>query len=555
VPKLEKKPLGESLVEQGLLTQEQLHEAQAEVRKNGNSLKKAVVKLGILTEDDLVSFLSSYLGIPSVDLSSYLVKSEVVDLIPENLARKHRMIPIYKIGSTVTVAMADPLNFHAIDEVRLKSKCDIKPAIATEEAIGTALEQYYGTKGSLEEIVRAIEKKGLPRKAAEVAEDPPVVKLVNLLVMQAIRSNASDIHIEPDQKILRVRVRVDGILHESPAPPKQLASAVISRIKILSNLDIAERRAPQDGRFQMKMENREVDIRVSIIPTIYGEKAVLRLLDTSNTLLNVDDLGFSKEFLEDYMKLIQRPYGIVLVTGPTGSGKTTTLYASLNKIRSDEKNIVTIEDPVEYRLETVQQIQVNPKAGVTFANGLRSILRQDPDIILVGEIRDLETAEIAIQAALTGHLVFSTLHTNDAPTAFTRLVDMGLEPFLISSSIAGVIAQRLVRKLCEKCKEEYKPSQELLKELGATGTNHKFYKAKGCRKCMQTGYKGRMAIFELMVPKEEARSLITAKASSDKIREAAIKGGMLSLRENGLKKVLDGVTTVEEILRVTQEEI
>ena len=551
--KIEKTTWGEDLVGQGVITKDQFQKAQEEGKRTGSSFKKSLVQLGYMTEEGIVIFLSSYLHIPYVDLSTYLVKPEVVKLVPEAIARKHRLIPIFKIGGTLTIAMVDPLNYQAIDEVRLKCRQDIKPAITTEASVQQALEQYYGTRGSIEQIVKDIDKKGLPRKESEAAEDPPIVKLVNLLVMQAIHSGASDIHIEPDKESLRTRIRVDGILHEVPSAPKSLASAIISRIKILSDMNIAERRAPQDGRFQIKIEKREVDIRVSIIPTIYGEKAVLRLLDTGSVLLGLEDIGFAKELLKDYQEMIRQPHGILLVTGPTGSGKSTTLYASLNKINSKEKNIVTIEDPVEYRLNLVQQMQVHAKAGVTFAKGLRSILRQDPDIIMVGEIRDLETAEIAIQAALTGHLVFSTLHTNDAPSAFTRLIDMGVEPFLISSSLTGVLAQRLVRKLCKDCKEVHKPSAEVLKDLGLD-PNASFFKAKGCRKCMETGYKGRISIFELLVPDEEIRSLVSAKVSSDKIRKAATSKGMKGLRESGLEKAAQGITTIEEVLRATQAE-
>ncbi len=556
MPKLEKKSLGESLVEAGLLTQAQLEQAQEEARKTGEALKKTVVRLGFVSEEDLVHFMGSALSIPFVNLSTTLIKPELLKLVPEGLARKHHLIPIFKIGTTLTIAMADPLDVRVLDELRVQCRCDLKPAIATEEAIQHAIEQYYGTQGSIDEIVKAIEAKGLPAKERDIAEELPVVKLVNLLVMQAIRDGASDIHIEPDRNILRMRLRVDGILHEVPSPPKSLQSAVISRIKILSNLDIAERRIPQDGRFQIKIEDREVDIRVSIIPTIYGEKVVLRLLDTKNILLRLEELGLAEELLKSYQQLIRRPYGIILVTGPTGSGKTTTLYASLGRINSGEKNIVTIEDPVEYHMELVQQMQVNPKIGVTFASGLRSILRQDPDIIMVGEIRDTETAEVAIQAALTGHLVLATLHTNDAPSAVTRLIDMQVEPFLISSSLVTVIAQRLVRKVCDSCRESYEPTKEMLEKLGMTSNKQPtFYRAKGCKRCLETGYKGRVAIFELLVPDEEIRNLIVAKASSEKIRKSAQTQGMKGLREDGLQKVALGVTTVEEVLRVTQEDV
>jgi type IV pilus assembly protein PilB len=555
----QKKPLAESLVDQGLITSAQASQAQAEVAKTGGAIIKVLVRLGFIAPEDLVSFLSTHLSIPSVTLASYLIKPEVLEAVPEAIARKYQAIPVYKIGSTLTVAMVDPLNVRALDEIRVKCRSDVKPAVATEEGIYQAIERYYGTKGTISDIVKAIDQKGLPKEDRELAEDPPIVKLVNLLVMQAIKANASDIHIEPDKEELRVRIRVDGMLHEIDSPPKHLQSAVISRIKILSNMNIAERRAPQDGRFQVKMENREVDIRVSMIPTIYGEKAVLRLLDTGTVLLGLDEVGLTKDILKAYEGLIRRPNGIVLVTGPTGSGKTTTLYASLNAINSTEKNIVTIEDPVEYHLKLVQQMHVNPKAGLTFATGLRSILRQDPDVIMVGEIRDVETAEIAIQAALTGHLVFSTLHTNDSASAVTRLIDMQVEPFLISSSLEGVIAQRLVRVLCTKCREPYEPAQEVWESLGMGAPEEKrprakgpFYRAKGCRHCMNTGYHGRIAIFELLIPDQRIRQMIIEKVPSENIKRCAFSNGTMGLRAQGLAKVEEGVTTIDEVLRVTQ---
>ena len=373
--------------------------------------------------------------------------------------------------------------------------------------------------------------------------------------MKAVREGASDIHIEPEEDTLKTRFRVDGVLHEVSAPPKHLQSAIISRIKIKANLDIAERRAPQDGRFTLKMEGREIDIRVSCMPTIYGENVVLRILDVSSALLDFKDTGFSEDILEKYQKLIFHPHGMILVTGPTGCGKTTTLYVSLDKINTVEKNIITIEDPVEYKLPGIRQMQVNPKVDLTFANGLRSILRQDPDVIMVGEIRDFQTAEIAIHAALTGHLVFSTLHTNDAAGALTRMIDMGVEPFLIPSSVIGVLAQRLVRTICKGCREEYTPTQEeledigLMKELGV-----KFYRGKGCPKCMNTGYKGRIGIFELMIMDENIRKLTIAKASHEEVKKQAVASGMITLKQDGIKKIKEGITTVEEMLRVTQEE-
>ena len=563
----QKKSLGEALVEIGLLTAGQIKEAREEEKNTQQPLRKIIVQKGFISDEDLISFIASNMNLPRIELSNYIIDPKLIGLVPEELARKHQIIPALKIGNSLTCAMFDPLNLFAIDELRNITGFDIEPAVATEKEIKRALDEYYGAKGSIEDIINNIDKERLGlkegqeldlKKLQEVSGEPPVIRLVNLMIMQAVNDASSDIHIEPEEEALKVRYRVDGILHDRPAIPKYLQSAIVSRIKVLANLNIAERRASQDGRFQMKMENRSIDIRVSVMPTIYGENVVMRLLDRSSSIVSLPKLGFSKEILEKYQKLIHRPYGIILVTGPTGSGKTTTLYASLNVINSGEKNIVTIEDPVEYHLAGVRQVQVDPKAGINFANGLRSILRQDPDIIMVGEIRDKETAEIAIQAALTGHLVFATLHTNDAPGAVTRIVDMGIEPFLVSSSLIGVLAQRLVRAICRDCKEEYAPSQEVLRDIGYDGSQGeleiKFYRGKGCAKCLQTGYKGRIGIFELMLTDEKIRNLITAKAACEEIKRQAEASGMLSLKNYGMQKTRDGITTIEEVLRLTQEE-
>lgn len=568
MPTREKKSLAETLVEIGLLTAGHIKEAQEEEQKTGLPFRKIIVQKGFISEEDLVSFIASNMNLPRIELSNYIIDPKIIGLIPETLARKHQIIPVLKIGACLTCAMYDPLNLFAIDELRNITRFDIEPAVATEKEIKKALDEYYGAKGSIEDIIQTIDKERLGlkegqeldlKKLQEVSGEPPVIRLVNLMIMQAVNDAASDIHIEPEEETVRVRYRVDGILHDRPAVPKYLQSAIVSRIKVLSNLNIAERRASQDGRFQMKMENRSIDIRVSVMPTIYGENVVMRLLDRASAVLSLSKLGFSQEVLEKYQKLIHRPYGIILVTGPTGSGKTTTLYGSLHIINSGEKNIVTIEDPVEYHLAGVRQIQVDPKAGINFANGLRAILRQDPDIIMVGEIRDKETAEIAIQAALTGHLVFATLHTNDAPGAVTRLVDMGVEPFLVSSSLIGVLAQRLVRAICKDCKETYIPSDEVLRDIGYSGAKEqaldiKFYRGKGCAKCLQTGYKGRVGIFELMLTDEKIRNLITAKAPCEEIKQQAEAAGMLSLKNDGMQKIRDGITTIEEVLRLMQEE-
>jgi type IV pilus assembly protein PilB len=561
--KQQKKSLGESLVEAGVVTDDQLKQAQKEEKTTGQHLRKVLVKLGFIAEEDLVSFLSIKLGLPRLELSNYLIDPKIIELIPEVLARKYELIPVLKIGNRLTCAMVNPWNVFALDEVRMKTNLIVEPAVATEIEIKKALNEYYGAKGTMEDVIKSIDEKKMDlgqgreidvKKLEGIVEEPVVIKLVNLIMMKAVEEGASDIHIEPEEEVLRTRFRVDGVLHEVSSPPKHLQSAIISRLKIMADLDIAERRKPQDGRFNIKMSGREIDVRISCMPTIYGENVVLRLLDVSTALLRLDQLGFSKEILEKYEKLIKRPHGIILVTGPTGSGKTSTLYGSLDKINTVEKNIITIEDPVEYKLAGVRQTQINPHVDLTFANGLRSILRQDPDIIMIGEIRDYETAEIAINASLTGHLVFSTLHTNDAPGAIVRMVDMGVEQFLVSSSIIGVLAQRLVRIICKDCKEEYTPTKEELKDLGLTGQKSRFFRGKGCKKCMDTGYKGRIGIYELMLVNDKIRNLIIAKASTDVIRKELIDAGMVTLKTNGIQKIQEGITTVEEVLRVTQEE-
>ena len=534
-----KKSLGESLVEEGIITQDQLKQAQVEERRQGIRLRQAFVKLGFIAEDDLVAFVSEKLGITRIDLTNYLIDPKIAELVPEVLARKYMAIAVLKIGNRLTCAMVDPWNIFALDEIRMKTNFIIEPAVATEGEIKKALDQYYGAKGSMEDLIKTLDEDKLgikegqeldTKKLQGIVEEPVVIKLVNLIVVKAVKEGASDIHIEPGEATLKTRFRVDGMLHEVPSPPKHLQSAIVSRIKIMANLDIAERRKPQDGRFSIKMEGRAIDVRVSCVPTIFGENVVLRLLDVATALLTLEKLGFSKTTREKFEKLIKRPHGIILVTGPTGSGKTTTLYAALDKINTVEKHIITVEDPVEYKLEGIRQVQINPKVDLTFANGLKSILRQDPDVIMVGEMRDFETAEIAIQAALTGHLVFSTLHTNDAPGAVTRMIDMGVEPFLVSSSIIGVLAQRLVRVPCKACN------------------------AKGCDKCMKTGYKGRVGIYELMPVNEEIRNLIIAKRPTDEIRKKALESGMIPLKQDGDEKVKEGFTTKEEVARATQEE-
>jgi type IV pilus assembly protein PilB len=495
-------------------------------------------------------------------------------LIPEDLARRHRLIPLFKIGTTLTVAISDPLNIHALDEIKSKTKTDVEIAISTEEKIKRALDQHYGfsvatLQKSLEQYARRTGEEPSPeateyRKTYELVakeflpgqiEEAPAAQLFDIIMTQAIRDRASDIHFEPDEKGLRIRFRIDGFLYEFLTLPRAIHPSLASRIKVLAEMDIAETRLPQDGNFNVKLESRGFEIRVSTFPTIYGENVVLRLLDQTGPLIKLEDLGFAEEMLLRFKQLLRRPNGIILVTGPTGSGKTTTLYASLNLINSTDKNIITIEDPVEYRLSLIRQTQVNLKAGITFAKGLRSILRQDPDVIMVGEIRDLETSEVAIQAALTGHLVLSTLHTNDAAEAIARLMDIGVEPYLISSSVIGVLAQRLVRTICPNCKVSYQEDPRALSELDENPPNSKdsltLYRGKGCKNCKQSGYLGRMGIFELFLINEKIKQLISEKAPAQMIRQAAKDAtGMISLREDGLHKVRKGMTTLEEVDRV-----
>ncbi|MBM3244261.1 MAG: type II secretion system protein GspE [Candidatus Omnitrophica bacterium] len=547
------------LIQKGIISQEQVDKAREESAKTGLPIEKSLERLGFISEVDIAKIAADSIGVPFINLTDYLIDAEAIKLVPEALAKKFKAVPIFKIGDSLTVAMADPRDIAAIDEIRLKSKVGIiEPVISTVDMIQKVIDQYYGAIGSAEELVKGLTKEKMEERLkgtkglAEIAEDAPIVKLVSLIIMQAVKDKASDVHIEPAEDKVLVRYRIDGILHEVQKIPKHLQSALASRVKVMARMDIAETRNPQDGRIQLKMENKDLDLRVSSFPTINGENLVLRILDKSSVLMGLAELGFAGKDLKNFDKLIRRPNGIILVTGPTGSGKTTTLYAALSTINSIEKNIITIEDPVEYEIPLIRQTQVNPKAGLTFANGLRSILRQDPDIIMVGEIRDKETAEIAIQASLTGHLVFSTLHTNDAPGALTRLIDMGIEPFLIASSITGILAQRLVRVICPKCKEKYTPSDEVMHDLGLK-EKVELYRGKGCMHCKETGFSGRVGIFELLLMNEEIKNLVTAKASSGDIKKKALAQGMTTLYEDGMEKIKSGVTTAEEMLRVTEE--
>ena len=549
------KKIGELLIERGLITQSQLNEALAEQRASGGKLGEVLIKKGWLSSEELERGLATQRGISVFNLSGYLIEPEMVKLIPEDFARKYKLMPVFMIENTLTVAMADPNNVFIIDEIQRMTRLNVEPVLAEDLEIRKIQDLYYGPTGNLQEIIAGIDKEKLA-EGEQLGEEAPIIKIVNYLIIQAVQTKASDIHVEPEEKFLNVRYRVDGMLHRQPTLPKDLAAAITSRFKIMAGLDIAEKRLPQDGRIMMKMGSKDIDFRVSTCPTVHGENVVLRILDRSGLVLGLESLGFPPATMTLFKELIAAPYGIFLVTGPTGSGKTTTLYSALQILNREDVNIMTVEDPVEYQFPGMRQVHVNPVAGLTFSSALRSFLRQDPNIIMVGEIRDLETAEIAIQAALTGHLVFSTLHTNDSASAFTRLMNMGVEPFLVSSSLLGVLAQRLLRKICDKCKEFYLPTDSVLKNIGLEdkiGQNIKLCKGKGCKVCSQSGYKGRTGIYELLKVVPEIQEAILKKSSADEIRAIAVKNGMVTLRQAALEKLLTGVTTAEEVLRVTLE--
>jgi type IV pilus assembly protein PilB len=558
--------LGELLLKEKLITQEQLSKAIDEQRSGGGRIGFNLTKLGFVAEKELTEFLSRQYGIPSIDLSSTEIDPEIIKLIPEDVARKYQIIPVSRAGSTLTIAMADPSNIFAIDDVKFLTGYSVETVVASEAAMKGAIEQYYDvpemdygdvlTEFDETEMEVVQEEEDIDLSDLKKAvEDAPVVKLVNLILTDAIKKGASDIHIEPYEKSFRVRYRIDGVLQEIMKPPLKLKNAIVSRIKIMSNLDIAERRLPQDGRIKLKMgKNKEMDYRVSVLPTLYGEKVVTRLLDKSNLQLDMTKLGFEDSALADFLEAIHKPWGIVLVTGPTGSGKTTTLYSALTDLNKVSDNISTAEDPVEYNLGGINQVQMHEDIGLNFAAALRAFLRQDPDIIMVGEIRDYETAEISIKAALTGHLVLSTLHTNDAPSTINRLLNMGIEPFLIASSTNLVLAQRLARKICSECKEVLKMPHQALIDIGFSPEEVKSmvcYKGKGCAVCNGSGYKGRIALYEVMVMNETLKELVLNGVSAAELKRAAINEGMKTLRMSGLQKVQEGTSTIEEILRVT----
>ncbi len=560
--------IGETLKQAGLLTSDELDRALDEQKISHDRLGDIVLRMGFATPESMAPALAKYFRIPFINLKDFYksLPADLIDTVPEELAKRFNIIPIELKDNTLIVATFDPLNLLAIDTLRMKTGHKIECVIAAEDDIKEAIEYCYHNLPRMRQHIKKfidteMETAEIESDFCEDAEsavtyeagDQPVVQFVRSLIVQAVNSRASDIHLQPKQDRAELRLRVDGVLHHNDPPPLEMLAAINTRIKILANLDIAEKRLPQDGRFKINIAGHEVDLRVSSFPTIYGESVVMRLLDTSAPLLGLPQLGMLDEDLVKFRKMLAKPYGLILVTGPTGSGKTTTLYTALNEIKSDEKNIITLEDPVEYRLPFIQQSQVNANIGFDFARGLRSILRQDPDVIMVGEIRDQETAEIAIHAALTGHLVFSTLHTNDAAGAPVRLVKMGVEPFLITSSIIGVIAQRLIRMICPDCKQPFNGDADLFHQLGVSITDHTYYYGRGCSKCMNSGYSGRKGIYEVLMPNENIRRAILDGESSDVVRQQAQLAGMRPLREIGMEYLRNGFTTPEEILRVTQE--
>ncbi|MCL5943063.1 MAG: Flp pilus assembly complex ATPase component TadA [Actinobacteria bacterium] len=557
-----KKRTGEILVEMGLITPQQLEEALEEQKTSHRRIGEILVAKGWITSTELTQALARRLNVKFLDLAETKIDPSAADLISEKDARRYAAIPVkYVDDHTLLVAMVDPANIFAVDDLRILTGYDIEPAIATEEDIFAQIAKMRRlddkVAANLEEQVDSGEISAEEvRDIREQIDEAPIVKLVNSILAQAVDDGASDIHFEPQAKELVIRFRNDGVLHEIMSVPRRMQSGVLSRLKIMADLDIAERRIPQDGRIGLMVGGKPIDMRVASLPTVYGEKIVIRLLDRSNVMLRLEDLGFSPKALARYQKSFTKPYGAILVTGPTGSGKSTTLYATLNILNSPEKNIITVEDPVEYRLAGINQVQTNPKAGLTFASGLRSILRCDPDIVMIGEIRDRETAQIAIESALTGHLVLSTLHTNDAPGALSRLTEMGIEPFLTASAVDCVLAQRLARKLCDACKEPYKPTQEMLRrndfplEAVENWENVTLYKPGGCSRCNGTGYKGRLGLYEVMLVTEAIERLTVERKSADEISRVAQAEGMKTLREDGIEKVLAGRTSIEEIGRV-----
>src|SRR5918993_1220559 len=551
--------LGEILVRENILTPQQLREALDFQRAHGGRLGFNLVKLGLVSDDMVTAVLSRQYGVPSVNLDLFDIDGSVSRLIPREVAEKYSVLPLSRVGATLTLAMVDPTNVFAMDDIKFMTGLNIEPVVVSEASVQDAISRYYSQSREIElardfEEHDEIDLSNLTR----MSEDAPVVRLVNVLLADSLQRGASDIHIEPYEKEMRIRFRIDGVLYDVMHPPLRLRDALISRIKIMSKLDISEKRLPQDGRIKIKLRaegrSRELDFRVSTLPTLFGEKVVMRLLDKEKLMLDMTKLGFEQESLEKFKRNISKPYGMVLVTGPTGSGKTNTLYSALQALNTNETNIMTAEDPVEFNLVGVNQVQMKEQIGLNFAASLRSFLRQDPNIVLVGEIRDFETAEIAIKAALTGHLVLSTLHTNDAPSTISRLMNMGIEPFLVATSVNIIQAQRLIRRICKDCKVEMSMPAEGLVEIGfkpEEAASIKLYKGRGCETCLGTGYKGRVGLYEVMEVTDDLRELIIIGASAIELRRKAIEGGMITLRESGLYKLREGITTVEEVVKET----
>jgi type IV pilus assembly protein PilB len=561
------------LIKAGLINQKQLQEALQLQKTNGGKLGYNLVRLGYVKEEDITSLLSEQYGVPAIHLEHFEIDESILKHIPSDVAQKYLVIPIERTGATLTVAMADPSNVFALDDIRFITGYQVEPVVAAEASIREAIARYYGSTHELQlkEIMDEIAKEKVADLEVEeeegeisaedleqASQDAPVVKLCNLILTDAVRKGASDIHVEPYEKDFRVRFRIDGVLYEQLRPPMKLREAIASRLKILAKLDIAEKRLPQDGRIKMRMKldnkTKEIDYRVSVVPCLYGEKIVLRLLDKEALKLDLTKLGFEEESMQKFQRAIMKPYGMVLVTGPTGSGKTNTLYSAVAQLNKPETNIMTAEDPVEYNIEGCNQVQMKEAIGLNFASALRAFLRQDPNIILVGEIRDFETAEIAVKAALTGHLVLSTVHTNDAPSTITRLMNMGIEPFLVATSVHLIQAQRLVRRICKECKEEVKLPRKALQDLGYTDEEVdtvKVYKGRGCPACNNSGYKGRVALMEVMEMSEQLREMVLMGANAVELKRQALQEGMITLRRSGLVKISNGITTVEEVVRET----
>ncbi len=548
--------LSDLLIRSGLITEEQIEKAKGD--QPGASLSQALISSGFIDEKAMANAFAQEANLPFIDLSTFEIDVSAASLVTDTFAQRHLALPISFDGDSLIVAMSDPSNILAIDDLSIMTGYEIRLVVATETEIRSAINRHCMTDEMVEEAIESVSIEPGQERADEEAEgdadEAPIVRLVNLVLTEAVRSRANDIHIEPEESDLRIRYRIDGVLHEIMRSPKRIQAGVTSRIKIMSGLDISQRRLPQDGRFGLTIDGRPIDFRVATLPTIHGEKIVLRILEKENVMIQLEQLGFLPGVLERFKASFVKPYGAILVTGPTGSGKTTTLYAALNILNSTEKNLITVEDPVEYRLASVNQVQVNPRPGLTFAAALRSILRHDPDIVMIGEIRDEETALIAVEAALTGHLVLSTLHTNDAAGTLTRLTEMGIEPFLTSSALDCVVAQRLARRLCTHCREEYTPTMEVLQEAGFPtngGPPPTLYRPRGCKMCSDTGYKGRVGLYEVLQISESIERLIVDRATSDEITQAAIEEGMVPMRRDGFEKVRQGTTSLEEILRVT----